>query len=93
MSRIRTHEELLEEVGRDAELARFMETQSGTRFFRKHLPSGRISVGVVTPASARTQLGDFDERLFPRLWKESMLHSLVSQWNRLGAGTWQYWAA
>jgi len=93
MTRIRTQEELLEEVGRDAELARFMETQTGTRFFRKHLPSGRISVGTVTPASARAVVGDFDERVFPRVWQESMLHRLISSWNRLGAGTWQYWAA
>jgi len=93
MPHVRTHEELLEDLGRDATLARFMETQTGTRFFRKHLPSGRISVGTVTPASARTVMGEFDERIFPRMWQESMLHKLISQWNRLGAGTWQYWAA
>lgn len=93
MSNISAQERLLNEYSRDAELNRFMQSQPGTRFFRKHLPSGNITVGTVSPASARSVMGEFDETLFLRFWKDILLHRLVSTWNRQGAGVWQYWAA
>lgn len=93
MPNVRTHEQIAADYSRDEELNRFMQSQPGTRFFRKHIPSGRITAGTVTPAAARTVVGEFDEAIFPRIWKDSLLHRLVSTWNRQGAGVWQYWAA
>lgn len=88
-----TPEKVLNDYGRDVELGRFMQSRPGTRFFRKHIPSGSITVGVVSPAAARSVMGEFDEQRFRFSWTDALLHKLVSTWNRQGAGVWQYWAA
>lgn len=89
----KTMDTLLAELERDAALARFVSTKPGTRFFRRHIPSGRITTGVISPATIRTKIGPFDESLFASRWTETMLHELIGQWNRQGAGHWQYWSA
>lgn len=93
MKQAGTLTEMLERMHHDAELARYLQDQSGTRFFRRHLPSGRVTECVVTPASVRAVIGPFSPETFPSRWTPDDLLQLLARWNRQVPDKWHYWCA
>lgn len=84
---------ILANMRHEDELQRALRVHPHTRYFRRHVPSGRIDAVVVTPAAVRAQIGPFDAQLLDSAWKRSSLLEFISNMNRLGAGTWVYWPA
>lgn len=93
MNQTETIHEMLERMRHDAELARFLQSQEGTRFFRRHVPSGRVAECVVTPASVRAVIGPFDPERFLSRWTQDDLLQLLARWNRQIPDQWHYWRA